>query len=259
MGRCFVIQPFDDGGPYDRRYDQVLAPTIKSVGLEPYRVDRDASADVPIEAIESEIQNAAGCIADISEDNPNVWYELGYAMAARKDVVLLSSATRKRYPFDIQHRSIVRYEPASPSDFADLSADIGARLIAILERPSRIQELAIVTRQEETEGLKDYEIAVLVTIMGECISPGEMLSVYQLRSQMEQAGYTPAAAGLAARRLASRGLVVSGTERNYDGDEFSGYAITDEGVAWLSEHEEKVELRVKRTPPNPFSDHEIPF
>ena len=106
MGRCFVIQPFDEGGFYDRRYAEVLAPAVRGAGLEPYRVDRDPSADVPIETIESEIQSAAACIAGISEDNPNVWYELGYAMAARKDVVLLSSAARKRYPFDIQHHPL---------------------------------------------------------------------------------------------------------------------------------------------------------
>jgi hypothetical protein len=259
MGRCFVIQPFDQGGPYDRRYDEVLAPAIGGAGLEPYRVDRDPGADVPIETIESEIRSASVCIADISDDNPNVWYELGFAGAAGKDVVLLSSATREKYPFDIQHLNVIRYDLTSPSDFETLSSRIEARLDAIVKRPTRIQELTAVTRQDETEGLKEHEIAALVTIMGECIGPGEMLSTYQLRSQMEQAGYTPAATGMAVRKLASQGLVEVHKDRDFDGDEFTGCAITDQGAAWLSEHEEKVELRVQQTQHAPFNDDDIPF
>ncbi|MBU0719064.1 MAG: hypothetical protein KJ749_12505 [Planctomycetes bacterium] len=43
MGRCFVIQPFDDGGEFDKRYEDVFLPAIRDAGLEPYRVDRDPS------------------------------------------------------------------------------------------------------------------------------------------------------------------------------------------------------------------------
>jgi hypothetical protein len=32
MARCFVIQPFDNGGPYDKRYNDVLVPAIKEGG-----------------------------------------------------------------------------------------------------------------------------------------------------------------------------------------------------------------------------------
>jgi len=259
MARCFVIQPFDQGGPYDRRYDEVIAPVIRDAGLEPYRVDRDPGADVPIETIESEIQDASVCIADISDDNPNVWYELGFAFAAGKDVVLISSAVRQKYPFDIQHRSVTRYKVTSPSDFERLSSAIAARLKAIVERPQKIQALTALTRQEEVEGLKEYEIAALVAIMSECTSPGEMMSAYKLREQMKQAGYSAAAAGLAARRLASRGLIAHGMDQTYNGDEFSGFAISDEGVAWLSQHEEKIELRVQPRAAADFGDNDLPF
>lgn len=84
--RCFVIQRFD-GDKYDRRYDEVFAPAVRATGLEPYRVDRDPKADIPIDAIEKEIDEATICLADITEDNPNVWYEVGYAYARRKRFV----------------------------------------------------------------------------------------------------------------------------------------------------------------------------
>jgi len=32
MDKCFVMQPFD-GGPFDKRYDDVFYPAIKDAGL----------------------------------------------------------------------------------------------------------------------------------------------------------------------------------------------------------------------------------
>jgi hypothetical protein len=88
MGKCFVIQPFDRGR-YDKRYEDVFAPAIREAGLEPYRVDRDPSVSIPIEDIEAGIESCEACLAEISTDNPNVWFELGYAIASRREVVLV--------------------------------------------------------------------------------------------------------------------------------------------------------------------------
>jgi hypothetical protein len=79
MRRCFVIQPFDKG-PFDKRYHDVIAPAVKAAELEPYRVDQDASVSIPIESIQQGIEGSDACVADISTDNPNVWFEVGYAI-----------------------------------------------------------------------------------------------------------------------------------------------------------------------------------
>jgi hypothetical protein len=80
---CFVIQPFD-GGRFDKRFSDVFKPAIEEAGLEPYRVDRDPSVSIPINDIEKGIRDAAVCFADITLDNPNVWFELGYALASER-------------------------------------------------------------------------------------------------------------------------------------------------------------------------------
>ena len=38
---------------FDKRYDEVYKPAIEEAGFEPYRVDRDPSAAIPNENIES--------------------------------------------------------------------------------------------------------------------------------------------------------------------------------------------------------------
>ena len=85
MSTCFVIQPFDKAR-FDKRFDDVFAPAIVAAGLEAYRVDRGPSVNVPIDNIETGIRGAIACLADITTDNPNVWFELGFAIAAQKDV-----------------------------------------------------------------------------------------------------------------------------------------------------------------------------
>ena len=134
--RCFVIQPFD-GGDFDNRFDEVLKPAIQEADLEAYRVDRDPSASIPIEKIESEISAAAVCLADISGDNPNVWFELGYAIAAGRPTCLICNRARERFPFDVQHRKIVRYGTGSISDFSELGRRITEQLKALLEQEAK--------------------------------------------------------------------------------------------------------------------------
>ena len=71
---CFVIQPFD-GSKYDKRFEDIYRPAIEAAGLEAYRTDGDPAVEVPIDAIEEGIRDAALCLADITPDNPNMWYE----------------------------------------------------------------------------------------------------------------------------------------------------------------------------------------
>ena len=139
MPRCFVIQPFD-GERYDKRYKDVFAPAIKDAALEPYRVDRDPSVDVPIEDIERGIEGSGVCLAEISTDNPNVWYELGYAIAMKRAVVLVCSDERTaKYPFDVHHRKVIQYSTQSLSDFETVRSKITERLKAVLKKQAEIE------------------------------------------------------------------------------------------------------------------------
>jgi nucleoside 2-deoxyribosyltransferase len=95
LGRCCVFQPFDHGGPFDKRYDDGFDPAIKAADLDPYRVDRDHKAEIPMDSLHDEIRESVACLADISTDNPNVWYELGYALASGKPVVMVCAKGRK--------------------------------------------------------------------------------------------------------------------------------------------------------------------
>ena len=116
MSKCFVIQPFDKG-KFDTRYIDIFEPAIRKAEFEPYRIDNDLSVRVPIDEIEKGISESSICFAEITTDNPNVWYELGFAFACDKDVIMVCSDERQgKFPFDIQHRHIITYKTNSTGD-----------------------------------------------------------------------------------------------------------------------------------------------
>jgi nucleoside 2-deoxyribosyltransferase len=264
-GTCFVIQPFD-GATYDKRYHDVFGPAIEAADLEPYRVDLDPSASVPIEQIESGIRRADICFAEISSDNPNVWFELGYAIASNKAVVMVCAEDRRtRFPFDVQHRAIIKYKTESTSDFSSLGSRITERLKATLKKQLDIGSAAALSPLKETEGLSPHEVVGLVTIAESTDAPDDWIAAHSVRQDMQRAGYTAIAVTLALRSLLRKSMVEVRTDQDYNGNEFVAYAATDRGIEWLENHQDQLVLERKpqgKGPrgPSPFDDDEdLPF
>jgi hypothetical protein len=132
MAQCFVIQPFDNGGPYDKRYRDVYKRAIEKANLKAYRVDEQRDIKDIYEEIEKNISISDICFADISTNNPNVWFEVGYAIALRKIIVFVCSKERKKYPFDVNHRPILKYQTDSSGDFQKLRQEITKKLNSLL-------------------------------------------------------------------------------------------------------------------------------
>jgi len=242
MATCFVIQPFD-GGRFDKRFADVFSPAIKAAGLEPYRVDHDPSVSIPIDDIQAGIENSDVCLADITTDNPNVWFELGYAIAAQREVVLVCSDERAaKFPFDVQHRSIIRYSTDSSSDFESLRAKIQSRLEATLQRSEKLGQVARIQSVASLEGLDQHHVATLVAVAEEVDSPDSGASVYEIRSSMEKAGFTKIATTLGLKALLDSGMLESYEDSGYNGDPFIAYRVTDRGMAWLSDNQDKLTL-----------------
>ena len=244
MSRCFVIQPFDGGQRYDKRYEDVFEPAIEKAGLEPYRVDRDPSVSVPIDDIERGIENSNVCLAEISTDNPNVWFELGYAIASKCDVVLVCSDEREKpFPFDVQHRKIIRYATQSSSDFEIARSAVTERLKAVLKKRENLGKLGSVTSVSKLEGLEQYEIAGLVAVAEEVNDPEAVISTGIFRHNMERAGFTKLAGTLALKSLLDREMLEQFEDENYNGETYPVFKVTSKGMDWLFTNKEKLTLQ----------------
>jgi nucleoside 2-deoxyribosyltransferase len=242
MEKCFVMQPFDND-KYDKRFTDVFKPAIEKAGLEAYRVDKDSSVRIPIEDIERGISESAICLAEITTDNPNVWYELGYAFACKKEVVMVCSDDRKeKFPFDIQHRRVIKYTTGSTSDFDKLEEEITKTIKAY-------QETTVITQQlnstpiPQIEGLEGREIAILILLIENSIDNEQTTPFYRLKQEMEKSGYTSLATSIAIRTLAKNGMLTIAYEAHYEDEPFEVCKITAKGEEWILSNQDKFQFQ----------------
>jgi hypothetical protein len=240
MATCFVIQPFDTGGKYDKRFRDIYKPAIEAADLEAYRVDQDPSVAVPIESVDKQIRLSSVCLADITTDNPNVWYELGFAFAAGRPVVMVCSKERPgKYPFDIQHRSIIAYEADSPSDFEALKTSLTAKLKAMAEQGETLSQIADAGSLATVQGLSQVELMVLAVLASETYA----IAIHFVRRHAERACLTGVGFNLALRRMIDKGLVEKTDIANEDGEIYDGVQVSDEGWRWIGDNEDHFVLR----------------
>ncbi len=256
LSKCFVIQPFD-GGKFDKRFDDVLVPSIKAAGLEPYRVDRDPSVSIPIEEIQSGIESSRACLADISTDNPNVWFELGYAIASRREVVLICSDERKtKFPFDVQHRTTIEYSTESPRDFEALANGITTRLVALMAKEGNLSAVANMSPVATVQGLEQYEVATLIAVAQQIVGG---VTGHLIQEDMEKAGFTRIATMLGIRGLMGKKMLEEYEEQEWNST-FMAYRATDLGINWLFQNSSKLKLHVEPVPLSEMiEDEDVPF
>jgi hypothetical protein len=257
MDKCFVIQPFDND-KFDKRYVDIFEPAILKADFEAYRIDKDLSVRIPIDEIEKGIQESVLCFAEITSDNPNVWYELGYAFACNKDVVMVCSDERVgKFPFDIQHRHVITYKTSSTSDFKTLEDTITRKIKAFQQKTKTVKTLNT-TPVVETEGLKSHEIALLILIIENQISKEDSISVYSLKHEMGKAGYTDVATSVGIRSLTNYEMVETFKEYdNFNQNDYIACRLTAKGEKWILENQSQLEFRKKPADINKGDD--LPF
>lgn len=113
--QVFMAVPFSK--PYEEFYDDYIAAAVHDAGLEPMRVDRlpaTARRRSIIDKIEEGIARSRFVIADLTNLNPNVIYEIGLAVAISKPVLVLCESKHfeaQEIPFDFSVYELIEYSP----------------------------------------------------------------------------------------------------------------------------------------------------
>jgi hypothetical protein len=115
--RAFVFMVMAFGEGYDL-FEKVRRVVSEEVGLPCIRADHIPGSGSDLRRkIHTLIENAALVIADIGERSPNVFYEVGYAYAKRKDPLLIKKA-RAKTPTDLQGFEVL--EHGGPRETSEL-------------------------------------------------------------------------------------------------------------------------------------------
>lgn len=103
----FVIMPFRDNFNY--LYHTYIQKVCKKINLTCLRGDDLYTSKSIMQDVWSLIYNSKIVIADCTNKNPNVMYELGIAHALGKNTILLTQDIND-IPFDLQHLRYIQYE-----------------------------------------------------------------------------------------------------------------------------------------------------
>ncbi|HVT61495.1 MAG TPA: TRAFs-binding domain-containing protein [Thermoanaerobaculia bacterium] len=123
---AFVAMPFGckEGVDFNKVYSDLIKPALESAGFEVFRADEELRAGNIRTDMFQELLLADLVVAELSIDNPNVWYELGVRHALRKRGVIQIQAKRDYLPFDVYVDRALRYQlKDGVPDPAHLEAD----------------------------------------------------------------------------------------------------------------------------------------
>jgi hypothetical protein len=130
----FVLMPFNSD--FKDVYELGIKPACIDAGAHPERVDEQIFQGSIVTRIYNNIAKADIIVADMSGRNPNVFYEVGYAHALNKLVILLTKNVND-IPFDLQDYPHIIY-----SHISDLKSALTGRVQWFVNNPQKGAELS---------------------------------------------------------------------------------------------------------------------
>ena len=124
--QAFMIMPFHNP-VLDKIYFDSIRPFLKDqLNITIYRADDFRDNDIIIETIYKLIEESEFIIADTTKENKNCFYELGYASAIGKEIIIIQNKTEEqKLFFDRAHIRAIMYDSDDVSTFQfDLKSTI---------------------------------------------------------------------------------------------------------------------------------------
>jgi hypothetical protein len=149
MKTCFVIMPFSQTTTkrteryWTDHYNTFLKRTIDSVeGIEAERskpLRGQILKDIITDLIFADI-----VVADLTDNNPNVFYELGVRQSFKHGTITIAEAGTK-LPFDVKGKAVLFYHPKDHIKNAEFEKDFIGALKDCLSNPNRPDSVILET------------------------------------------------------------------------------------------------------------------
>lgn len=134
--RCFLITPIGEAGSVHRKRADWIYRHVQSVcselNVEADRADMMPGTPMITNRIFEAINSSELCVADFSDLNPNVLYEVGVRHSFRMPIVHLAEEGTK-LPFDNAQHDTIFYDLSDVGSVDRLKERLRASLIAMLE------------------------------------------------------------------------------------------------------------------------------
>lgn len=138
--KCFVVTPFNDKKLQKLKIVKIICDAAESNDLSAFLANQIYDTRAIITDIIESIDTSLVIIAEITEDNANVFYEVGIAHAKNSNVILIcNKKRRKKLPFDIGHLRCIFYN-SKQFNKDKLKKEIDLTIKSILERTTRFTQ-----------------------------------------------------------------------------------------------------------------------
>lgn len=142
MKKCFIVSPIGpEGSDTRKRSDQlfrhIIKPACERNSYEPIRVDHLQTTTEITKDIIDLLRNSELVIADLTDHNPNCFYEIGYRTALDLPIIHLKSES-EQIPFDIYAIRTIDYN-LSDLDKASETVDKISNMIAKIDVSHKLE------------------------------------------------------------------------------------------------------------------------
>jgi hypothetical protein len=116
---CFVVmpygnKPFPDGSgrfyDFEKVWRVLIARAVREAGMVPVRSDQREISGIVHTEMFRDLRDRKVVLADLSLDNPNVFYELGVRHVMNASGTVLICRTNASLPFDVRLSRVIFYE-----------------------------------------------------------------------------------------------------------------------------------------------------
>lgn len=191
---CFVICPIGkQGDPKRKRSDDLLkhiiTPVMKELGIVTERSDKLAQpGNIPTQII-ARLYEADLVIADLTEQNANVFYELAIRHALRKPVIHMKG-DGEDIPFDIHQYRTIRYDTTDYDLLEPVKEELKKQAENQLKEPGNIinpftEALSFVKLKESSEP-SEKMMADLISKVDYVLSDNERIKEYLDRNRSRE-------------------------------------------------------------------------
>lgn len=141
---CFIISTIgEEGSPErltaDEKYDLVFEPVLKELKYTAIRADKESTPNSISRDIISRIIHSNLVIADVSDYNPNVFYELAIRNAVKRPVIVIKKPTQK-LPFDIIDKRAISLDMTSNRQWVNSKAQLAEYIESAERDPDKASE-----------------------------------------------------------------------------------------------------------------------
>jgi len=122
--------------PFLGYYEHIIKPAANEAGLEALRADEIFGTGPIIKDIWDSIWKARVVVADVTDKNPNVNYELGLCHALGVPTILITKRIDD-VPFDYRHRRCIVYDTQSAGWESRLRVSLKKTVLSVLASPTK--------------------------------------------------------------------------------------------------------------------------